>query len=150
MPDAPSTVPRHAAGKRAVTRIETACRQAVAGKLAVRRLARWVEGFGVSEIEFRFLWLLFLEAESDAQRLEVLFDQAALAECLAVSPARVSAAVERLRAAGLVERAAARGDRRRQCWRLAERGRALVSSVIAAVEALPPDNPQLDGNKEAA
>ena len=139
---APAPLPRHAKLQQtlaatqagAVTRIEAACRQAVAGKLAVRELARWVDGFGVSETEFRLLWQLFLAAESPSYRPGALFDQAELAVRLAVSPAQVSGVVERLRSLALLERDAQPGDRRRQLWRLAPAGRTLVLAVVAAVD----------------
>ncbi len=155
MPSSRKPSRRRPAGEGAVSRIETACRQAVAGKLAVRQLACWVDGLGVNETEFRLLWLLSFVAESPARRPEAEFDQAELAVRLAVSAAQVSGVVERLRAAGFVERGADTGDRRRQLWQLAPAGRALVTSVIAAVDALPApgashDAPLGSAGKDAA
>ena len=122
-------------GRDAVTRIGQACRQAVAGKLAVRQLARWVDGFGVGETEFRLMWTLFPVEESPSPMPRC--DQAELAERLAVSAAQVSCVVERLRGSQLLERDAAEGDRRRQVWRLTAAGLALVRKIVAAVDALP-------------
>jgi DNA-binding MarR family transcriptional regulator len=135
------------AGDGAVARIEVACRQAVAGKLAARALARWVDGFGVSETEFRLLWQLFVAAESPELRPCTLFDQAELAVRLAASPAQVSGVVERLRSLTLIERDAQPGDRRRQLWRIAPAGRTLVLAVVAAVGSQPHVGP---AGKDAA
>jgi DNA-binding MarR family transcriptional regulator len=132
---------------RAASRIEQACRRAVLGKLAVRDIARWVSAFGVSEIEFRLLWLLFTTAESPAANGDADLDQGALATQLAVSPAQVSAVVDRLRAAGRVVSVVPADDRRRQLWLLTPAGRELVLNVAAAVDALPPAGP---AGKEAA
>lgn len=114
-------------------RIDAACRLAVAGKLAMRDIAGWVQGLGVSETEFRLLWLL-LEHERGQQRGAGALDQAELAERLAVSAAQVSGVVERLRERELVDRVLDGGDRRRQMWRLAPAGAATVSAVVASVE----------------
>lgn len=146
---------RNAASHRATSRdarsrIEDACRRAVQGKLAVRDLAQWVDGFGVSEIEFRLLWLLFAAADgatSTSHASAGQFDQAELATRLAVSAAQVSACVERLHAGGSIERGPQDADRRRQLWRLSRAGRGLVLKVVAAVDALPPVG---DSGKEAA
>lgn len=116
-----------------VSRIDDACRQAVAGKLAVRQLARWAEGFGLGETDFRLLWTLFADGDCGAAAP----DQAELAARLAVSAAQVSGGVERLRVRQLIEPGASPGDRRRQVWRLAGPGRLLVAEIIAAIEAAP-------------
>jgi DNA-binding MarR family transcriptional regulator len=116
-------------------RIDSACRQAVAGKLALRELARWVDGSGVSETEFRLLWLLFASDEQTRRCARSPLDQCELAKQLAVSPAQVSGVVERLRTLVLVERVTCQGDRRRQCWQLTTAGRALILKIVAAVDA---------------
>ena len=139
-----------AARRNARSRIADACRRAVSGKLAVRDLAQWVDGFGVSETEFRLLWLLFTEADgapAPSRTTPLEFDQAELAARLAVSAAQVSASVERLHRAAQLERVSQDADRRRQLWRLSPSGRSLVLKVVAAVDALPPVG---DAGKEAA
>ncbi len=142
MPHSRPAPKRPPAAQAAVTRIEAACRGAVAGKLAVRDLARWVAGCGVSETEFRLLWALHHASEaaqnieSSTRRPAAALAQTELASRLAASAAHVSAVVERLRAAGLVEHDSQPGDRRRQLWQLAPAGRALVLAIVAAVEAL--------------
>lgn len=121
----------------AVTRIEHACRLAVAGKLAARDLTAWVAGFDVSETEFRLLWLLSSSSHADGKAPTPSVDQAELATRLAVSAAQVSGVVERLRHAELIEHGAGSGDRRRQFWQLAGAGRELVHAIVASVEAMP-------------
>jgi DNA-binding MarR family transcriptional regulator len=132
----------------AARRIDDACRQAVLGKLAARSIARWLSGFELGEVEFRLLWLLHTDgsrgAETKASAAE--WDQAALAERLAVSPAQISAVVDRLRSADRLAAVVPAGDRRRQLWRLTPSGRALVQSVVAAVGAAP----EADGRREVA
>jgi DNA-binding MarR family transcriptional regulator len=113
-------------------RVDRVCRRAVAGKLALREIAVWVEGMGVSETEFRLLWLLFQQEHGEASKSTAL-DQADLAERLAVSAAQVSGVIERLRQRELVDRVPDVSDRRRQLWRLASTGETLVQTVIANV-----------------
>ena len=127
--------PRALLGPQARGRIAAACLQVVTGKHAARELAAWIAGSGVSEAEFRLLWLLFdlMSARADAE-----LDQARLAERLAASPALVSGAVERLRILGLIDVRLPASDRRCQQWRLTPAGGQLVLRVVAAVDALPP------------
>jgi DNA-binding MarR family transcriptional regulator len=123
--------------------------------MAARELGCWVSGVGVSETEFRLLWLLFHGIKaSDVQTNEPpAFDQADLSNRLAISAAQVSSVVESLRQRLLIDRDAAGADRRRQRWRLAPTGRDLVLAVIAAVAkatpAAAPTHADRDG-KEAA
>ncbi len=117
----------------AIHRVEDACRRVVAGKCAARELAHWVGGLGISETEFRLLWLLFPVHAPKSSSVDDLPDQGELAAKLAVSAAQVSGAVERLHSLGLVERVADGADRRRQTWRLADAGRALVHTVLHLV-----------------
>jgi len=113
-------------------RIDAACQLVVAGKLALRDITAWVHQFGVSDSEFRLLWLLF-QLEGPTATCEI--DQAELAEQLAVSAAQVSGVVERLMQRDLVVRVLDGADRRRQLWRLAGAGAQLVRDVIASVAA---------------
>ncbi len=115
----------------AAARVDEACQQVVAGKHAARALAHWVGGVGISETEFRLLWLLFpVTAPASKESDHELPDQAELAAKLAVSAAQVSGAVERLQSLGYIERHVNGVDRRRQMWRLADPGRALVHTVL--------------------
>jgi DNA-binding MarR family transcriptional regulator len=132
MPTPRRTPPTASSGPAAIDRIDLACHQAAAGRLASRDLVRWVQHFGVNENEFRLLWLLARDSAAGAAPA----DQAALAERLVVSTAQVSGVVERLSAAGLLEPAASAGDRRRHAWRISDSGRQLAASVVAVVAAL--------------
>lgn len=115
--------------------IDAACQQVVAGKLAARQLADWIANRGVTEAEFRLLWLLF---GSPSKQSHAELEQSELVERLAASPAHVSGAVERLRLVGLIEVGSSANDRRRQQWRLTAAGVDLVGAVITAVEDQPP------------
>ena len=117
----------------ATARLDEACQHVVVGKHAARELARWAGGVGVSETEFRLLWLLFPASDLRSQCVDDLPDQAELAARLAVSAAQVSGAVERLSSLGFLERVTDGADRRRQMWRLADAGRALVHTVLHLV-----------------
>lgn len=124
----------HDASRVGVAQVDAACRLIASGKLAARELAAWVGGLGVSDSEFRLLWLLqhgAREAGADGAWL----DQAALAEQLVISPAQVSGIVERLSVAELIEHQRRPTDRRRQLWRISMAGQLLVSNVIARVDA---------------
>lgn len=114
-------------------RIEQACRDAAAGKLAVRDIAAWLQGDAVNEPEFRLLWLLSRHGRGEGREA---LDQAQLAERLVVSPAQVSGAVERLRSAELLERVDAKGDRRRQLWQVTMSGEQLLNRVVDRVAGL--------------
>lgn len=126
--------PFTASGSLSMERIDAACRSAAEGKLAARMIAAWLEGAEISEPEFRLLWLLAGAADLSATAASM--DQAELAEQLVVSPAQISGAVERLRDLGLLERAANRGDRRRQLWRVTVAGDALLRRIVDQVAAV--------------
>lgn len=117
----------------AVTRIDAACRQAVAGRVAVRDLAGWAGQLGASEVEFRLLWLLARGTQAADNGASL--DQASLAEQLVVSAAQVSGVVERLGAADYIEHVQRPGDRRRHAWRITKSGEALIGNVVAVVSA---------------
>jgi DNA-binding MarR family transcriptional regulator len=131
MPKQPKSLPAACItqGTSATVRIDDACRRIAAGRLAARELSGWTLDAGVSEAEFRLLWILFRDSSAP--------DQAALAARLAVSPAQISGAVERLRTSSLIELSVDPGDRRRQLWRLAPAGAALVHQVLVRVAAAP-------------
>jgi DNA-binding MarR family transcriptional regulator len=118
-----------------MSRIDEACRQAVLGKLAVRDIANWVAAFAISESEFRILWRLYATDAAMRRKLPANeLDQAALAADLVMSPAQVSALVDRLRQANHIATAPA-DDRRRQVWQLTVAGRELLQDVVDAVAA---------------
>ena len=113
--------------------IDATCRLAIAGKLALRDIACWIREQPVNETEFRLLWLLFQHERRDSSRRTAL-DQGELAAGLALSPAQISGLVERLQACALISHVTHGFDRRRQLWRLAPAGEALVLEVVASVQ----------------
>lgn len=119
-------------------RIDAACQLCVAGKLALRDVAAWAQPFGLSETEFRLLWLLS-QVGRCVERAATALDQGDLAERLAVSTGQISAVVERLQKRELVDRVLDGGDRRRQLWRLAPAGEAVMLAVVASVECAQED-----------
>jgi DNA-binding MarR family transcriptional regulator len=119
--------PRPSPVSAASARVDQVCRRIADGRIAARELAAWVASAGVSEAEFRLLWTLF--------HGDLSLNQAELASRLAVSPAQVSGAVERLQSLGLIHGSSDAADRRRQLWRLAPAGSALIRAVLAQVAA---------------
>jgi DNA-binding MarR family transcriptional regulator len=117
----PGPLPASAAS----ARVDSVCRRVADGRTAARELAAWVRGAGVHEAEFRLLWTLF--------HGDLLLNQGELASRLAVSPAQVSGAVERLQTRGLIVGSSDVADRRRQLWRLTPAGGALIHAVLAQV-----------------
>jgi DNA-binding MarR family transcriptional regulator len=105
---------------------------------------------GLSEAEFRLLWLLAKPCNSEPNSHPP--DQAALASELSVSPAQVSGLVERLSAHGLIESGPISGDRRRQSWRLSLAGYQAIARVMAVVTAvaIPPVAPPFKGGESDA
>lgn len=125
--------PCAASGSLSAERIDAACRLAAEGKLASRRIAAWLNGSAINEPEFRLLWLL--AGGSQPEVAATSLDQADLAERLAVSPAQVSGAVERLRTLGLLERIQHERDRRRQLWQVTLAGGELLRRIVNQVAA---------------
>jgi DNA-binding MarR family transcriptional regulator len=95
----------------------------VDGRRAARALADWARRFKLSEPEFLVLWCL-RDATADG------VDQTTIAHWLALSPAQVSATVERLRAEGSIVREAVPGDRRRHLWQLSASGRGKLIKML--------------------
>jgi DNA-binding MarR family transcriptional regulator len=131
--------------------IDATCRLAIAGKLAIRDIAGWIRGRPINETEFRLLWLLFQHERRNSSPRTAL-DQGELAAGLALSPAQISGLVERLQAGAMISHVAHGFDRRRQFWRLAQAGEALVQEVVASVQVrdraltleIPPVEPPLE------
>jgi DNA-binding MarR family transcriptional regulator len=103
--------------------IARACQMVVAGRRAARALADWARRFELSESEFLVLWCV---ADAAAEGV----DQITIAQLLALSPAQVSATVERLRVVGYIVQQAVPGDRRRHLWRLSEAGRNRSTAML--------------------
>jgi DNA-binding MarR family transcriptional regulator len=127
--------------------VNKTCRAAINGRNATRALAHWAKAFGLAEVEFQILWRL---RSADTSGL----DQTALAGALAVSPAQISASVERLRALGNIGARAATGDRRRHLWRLSATGHQLIAKMLESVALLQyesnDDSTNGRGSREAA
>ena len=107
--------------------LNLACRAIVDGRRAARALACWMRQFELSEPEFLVLWCLRGTASAG-------LDQSTIAENLALSPAQVSATVERLRIRGCIAREEVSGDRRRHLWRLSASGCALLATIYFDAE----------------
>lgn len=120
----PPSVPDTATG-----RVVRTCRAAIDGRRAARVLAAWAKHFELSEPEFQLLWSLRPLANRGV-------DQSSLARRLALSPAQVSATVERLRRGGWIFSLAVQGDRRRRLWQLTGAGHALLAKMLVDTERL--------------
>jgi DNA-binding MarR family transcriptional regulator len=119
-------------GRLAVTarEIDLICRAIIDGRRAARTLAVWAAPFELSEPEFLVLWCLQQAATAGA-------DQTTIAQLLALSPAQVSATVERLRSDGHIVREMVSGDRRRHLWRLSATGRDRICALLGNLPGLP-------------
>jgi DNA-binding MarR family transcriptional regulator len=99
------------------------CRAAIDGRRAVRTLAQLSEPLQLSESEFQILWCLSGSAAPGV-------DQTSLATRLALSPAQVSACVEKLRVRGLIVLGEIGGDRRRNLWQLSAAGNDALQKIM--------------------
>lgn len=111
------------------TRLDETCRIAIMGRRASRALAEWVGHCSLTEAEFLLLWCLRAKV-SDG------LDQTTLAGALALSPAQISASVEKLRVRGLLCVRSAARDRRRNEWRLTPAGGEVFEQLISALARL--------------
>jgi DNA-binding MarR family transcriptional regulator len=105
-----------------------ACRTAIDGRRAAKVLAQWSEPFQLSEPELQILWCLHESAATGV-------DQTTLATRLAISPAQVSACVEKLRARGLIAQFEVSGDRRRRLWRCSAGGSEVLQKIMQAAHS---------------
>ena len=112
-----------------VRHIECTCRTVVDGRHAARVLAEWTQRFELGEAEFQVLWCLRSAANEG-------LDQTTLARKLAISPAQVSAIVERAGARDWIDQQSAASDRRRRLWQLSASGRSLLEQMIGAAALL--------------
>jgi DNA-binding MarR family transcriptional regulator len=110
-------------------RIEQACRRVIEGRRAARAIAEWAARFELADGEFHVLWCLRSAASTG-------LDQTTLAANLAISPAQVSAMVERLRQRDWISQQCPPHDRRRRLWRLSVGGGELLEQMIAAAVQL--------------
>jgi DNA-binding MarR family transcriptional regulator len=116
----PSTADQTAA------QFQRACRAVVDGRRAARLLASWSRCCELNESDVQVLWTLWSAAPAS-------LDQSTLAERLAISPAQVSATVERLRTKLCIERLPSSGDRRRNLWQVTAGGRQMLDRILADV-----------------
>ncbi len=129
-PSGPQPRREHApAADEAVEQVDRTCRAAIDGRRAARSLAAWAKPYELSEPEFQLLWSL-------RRLVNGRVDQTSLARQLALSPAQVSATVERLRCGGWLGLLVAPGDRRRHCWQLSEAGYSLLAKMLVDREQL--------------
>ena len=101
------------------------CQIAIDGRRAVRTLTQLSDPLQLSESEFQILWFLSSSAAPGV-------DQTTLATRLALSPAQVSACVEKLRVRGLIAHCEVGGDRRRHLWQLSAAGNDTLQKVVQA------------------
>ena len=101
------------------------CQVAVDGRRATRALAQWAAPFQLSESELQILWRLHASTGQGV-------DQTTLATLLALSPAQVSACVEKLRGRELIVHQSDNGDRRRHLWQLSTNGCDVLHSIVVA------------------
>ncbi len=105
------------------------CHRIADGRRLARLLAMAVREHDLNETEFRLLWLL---RETERTSLE----QSVLVEELGISPAQVSALVEKLRSRQILVLVTDSKDRRRKLWRLTASCQEWLDSIIASVELL--------------
>ena len=132
----------------AATQIEATCQLIAAGRLAAHQLALHAKAYGLSEAEFRLLWLL--RNSSHTTKADNLLDQKSLSDRLGLSPAQVSAVVERLRKKNLIEGFASLTDRRRQVWQLSAEGTVLVEKSISTFSTNAGNSPAPSQQEDAA
>jgi DNA-binding MarR family transcriptional regulator len=114
--------------------LNSTCRAIVDGRRAARMLADCVRQFDLTEPEFLVLWCL-RDATADG------VDQTTIAHWLALSPAQVSATVERMNSQNWIVQHTSLADRRRRLWQMSSTGRALWNSMLAgivSVRQMPP------------
>ena len=92
-------------------------------------LSDWARRFDLSEPEFLVLWCL-RDATVDG------VDQTTIAQWLALSPAQVSATVERMNSQSWIVPHTNPTDRRRRLWQMSSSGRALWNSMLAEIVSL--------------
>ncbi|MEM8944392.1 MAG: hypothetical protein AAGD11_04350 [Planctomycetota bacterium] len=106
------------------------CDRIAAGKRLARQLAVALREHGLSETEFRLLWLLDKRGTA-TQSAEI--EQRQLPADLGVSAGQISAVVERLRSLSLIANVPCRQDRRRQRWALTAGGSRRVAGIALGI-----------------
>ncbi len=125
----------------AVRHVGNLCDAAADGRRAARALAQWCERVDLGEPEFQVLWCL-------REGMLCGLDQTTLVRRLTISPAQVSATVERLRTRGWIQQQSAPGDRRRNLWYLSPLGNDVLAMLLESAHELRPE--PLYGGERAA
>ncbi len=112
--------------------LDVVCRQITIGRTLARQLARALRDYAISEAEFRVLWLLRV-AEMNREPAP---QQSSLSDRLRISPAQVSAIVEKLRTQGIITAIESSRDRRRRQWQLAPPGRQRFDAIHEVLNEL--------------
>lgn len=123
---------KHFASEAAIRHVGDLCDAAIDGRRATRALSQWCERIDLGEPEFQVLWCL-------REGILCGLDQTTLVRRLAISPAQVSATVERLRSRGWILQQPASGDRRRNLWYLSPVGSDMINSLLESAHELRPD-----------
>jgi DNA-binding MarR family transcriptional regulator len=101
------------------------CCAAIDGRRAAKSLSALAKQFELTEPELEILWCL-RQANHDG------VDQTTLAARLVLSPAQISACVEKLRLRGLILHQDEVGDRRRHLWQLRPQTIELLDKIATA------------------
>lgn len=117
----------HSSARQSITAL---CDRIADGRRCARRLSKAVREHGLSEAEFRLLWVLWEEKVFDSASSVVQND---IVERTGASPAQVSALVEALREKRLIQSIVDKHDRRRQRWQFTEVGKASFERVVTQV-----------------
>ncbi|NOY43165.1 MAG: MarR family transcriptional regulator [Planctomycetes bacterium] len=144
-PCTPQTVPLNAgldfassSSVSAAEWIDAACQMIATGRIVANQLAVHAKSFGLTEAEFRLLWLLrTICDQQSASRPPQLLNQKAMCERLGLSPAQISAVVERLRKEGLIVGQASATDRRQNVWQLTSSGQTLLETIVTKLASQP-------------
>jgi len=111
-------------------RLDTACRFIATCRTLARSLTAALRDYDFSETEFRLLWLV---RERMADSEDASIEQSALADQSGISPAQVSAIVEKLRIQQVLTPVTDNNDRRRQLWQLTPSGRERLEPIVTTV-----------------
>ncbi len=122
----------------AAEQIDAACQMVATGRIVANQLAAHAKSFDLSETEFRLLWLLrTICNQQPASQPPKLPNQKAMCERLGLSPAQISAVVERLRKESLIVGQASPADRRQNVWQLTSSGQTLLEAVVTKLASQP-------------
>lgn len=108
------------------------CDRIAEGRHLARQLTVEVRKHGLTETEFRLLWLLRSQQHNCAKPHAA---QTELVKQLGVSAAQVSSLVEGLRQKQVIQPIAVAQDRRLQSWELTNEGRQTFEEFVARVSA---------------